>query len=660
MNVDPQKEQYEGFTGRLYFIGILIALAMLLLVTRLWILQIVRWDEFRAKSTSNRLRIQRLEPPRGMIFGRDGLRSDVVLADNRAARDLLFVPADCDRDPEEICRRLNEMIGIDEAALLKKIRKSDKENQPHRQILIKKDIPRSVAGRVEEYAYALPGVFTLVRPVRRYVYGRTGGQLLGYLSEVNRKELNASDGIYRMGDLKGRSGLERLYEDTLRGSDGRMLVTKFATGVPQLRTDPYGNPYVENLVDSYGHNLRVEKEIEPAIAGKSIHITLDIGLQAKAEELLKGEEGAIVVLNADTGETLALASSPGYDPGVFVSRRGSRERMEILLGKPNRMINRAFQEVYPPGSTYKVLMAAAALEEGIIDENTTFTCWGRFHLPGVSRPWHCWRRSGHGKVNVVDALAFSCDVFFYEVGQRLTVDRIKEWSTKLGMGEKTGLDMPGEVPGLIPSREWKEKRLKPAHPNEPWEYRWYPGETVNLSIGQGSATATPLQCAVLMAAVVNGGYRVRPYLNEANAQKPGERLLSDKTVSLIQQGMLKCVVKGPPAPSGTGHAAYIEGMSIIGKTGSAQNVNLKHQEQYENDEDIPKELRDHAWFISGVLDLEPRIAVSVLVEHGHHGSRVAAPLAKDIIEYFYASRDEQDDPLLMTQSASPATGGDRP
>ncbi|PCJ56175.1 MAG: penicillin-binding protein 2 [Candidatus Hydrogenedentota bacterium] len=657
MKVDPQKEQYDGFSGRLFFIAILIALAMVVLVTRLWSLQIVRWDEFREKSTSNRLRIQRLESPRGMIYGRNGLEMNVVLADNRAARDLLFVLADCDREPEEISSRLNKLIGIDEEELLKKIRKAEKDKQPHRQIIIRKDIPRSVAGRVEEYAYALPGVFTVVRPVRRYVYGKTGGQLLGYLSEVNRKELNQDQSEYRMGDLKGRSGLERLYEDTLRGTDGRMLVTKFATGVPQLRTDPYGNPYVENLVDSYGHNLQVEEEIEPSIAGESIHISLDIGLQAKAEELLKGEEGAIVVLNADTGETLVLASSPGYDPGVFVSRRGSRERMEILKGKPNRMINRAFQEVYPPGSAFKVLMAAAALEEGIIDENTTFTCWGRFHLPGVRRPWHCWRRVGHGKVNVVDALAFSCDVYFYEVGQELSVDRIKEWSTKMGLGVKTGLDMPGEEPGLIPSREWKEKRLKPKHPNEPWEYRWYPGETVNLSIGQGSANSTPLQCAVLMAFIVNGGYLVQPYLNEANARKPGEQLLSNKTVDLIREGLLKCVAKGPPAPTGTGHRAYIEGMTILGKTGSAQNVSLIHHEKYENEEDIPKELRDHAWFISGVLDREPRIAICILVEHGHHGSSAAAPLAKELIEYFYASLEVDKDRLVLSQEN---TGSKRP
>lgn len=649
---------YPGFSARLKFIAVVLTLCMIILIMRLWTLQIVRWDEYRTLSYGNRVRPQRLESPRGMIYGRSGLDEKVILADNRAARDLMFVLAECNIDgitPELVCHRLEQLLHIDEEELLGKIKSADKANQPHRQILIKQDIPTGVSARIEEYSYALPGVFTIVRPVRRYVYGKTGGQILGYLGEINKRELNARSDRYNMGDLIGRSGVERKFEETLHGMDGEMMVTQYARGVPQLRTDPYGNIHVENIVDSYGHNLMLEDDKQDPVPGEDVQITLDIGLQAKAEELLKGEEGAIVVLNAETGEVLTLASSPGYDPSVFVSPQGGRERQEILTGKPNRMINRAFQEVYPPGSTYKVLLAAAALEEGIIDRNTTHTCWGKFKLPNYSKTWGCWKHSGHGKVNVIDSLAFSCDVFFYNVGRELGVDKIKEWSTKFGLGVKTGLDLPGEQPGLVPSPEWKRGVYKNLVPDDPSEWRWYPGETINLSIGQGSCSSTPLQIAVLMSSILNGGHRIVPQLN-VNGSIERTKIITDKTVEIIREGMLKCVEKGKPAPTGTGNRARIEGMQILGKTGSAQIVNLDVQDKYGDEENIPKELRDHAWFMAGVLDRDPKIAVCILMEHGHHGSSAASPLGKEIIEYFYDSR-KASVPIELAKSERNGEGG---
>lgn len=642
-----RSDNYEGLDGRIRTVALTLALAFLVLGARLWELQVHRGAEFSGKSDRNSLRIQRLEAPRGTIVGHDG----VVLADNRPARDLMFVPADCDVAPEIVCRRLEEILGIDAAALMEEIEEAIATKQPHKQILIRRDVPSSISARVDEYAYALPGVFTVVRPIRRYAYGKTAGQLLGYLGEINKSELELqnlgeidkselqhSEFPYQLGDLIGRSGLERRYEKTLRGKEGKMMVTRYAVGVPQIRTDLHGQPHVENLVDSYGHNLRVESEIREPIPGKQLDITLDIALQAKAEELLDGEEGAIVLLNADTGALLALASSPGYDPSIFVTRSGNRKRIEALTEKPNRMIHRAYQEVYAPGSVFKLLLAAAALEEGIIDPSTTHYCPGKFRITPTGRTWHCWKRYGHGEVNVVDALAYSCDVFFYNVGLKLGVDKIHRWAERAGLGRKTGLDLPGEVPGLVPSRQWKEDLLRPAHRNEPWEYRWYPGDTVNLAIGQGATATTPLQNAILMAAIVNGGRRVQPYVNSKSKVTISEPLVSEHTLEIVRRGLRKCVEKGPPAPTGTGHRAYIEGFDIIGKTGSSQNVSLSQHEKYESEEDIPKELRDHAWFVAGVLDREPRIALCVLVEHGHHGSSVAAPLAKTLIEFFYASR----------------------
>jgi len=625
---------------RLLHLAVALCLVFTVLVGRLWQLQILRGAEFLGKSESNRLRIQRLESPRGIVYGRAGLDDRVVLADNRPARDLMVVPADITCGDDVLCDRLEKIVGIDGAALCEEIATARRARQPFTQILIRRDIPTNVSARVDELAFALPGVFTVVRPARRYVYGKTAGQLLGYLGEIGPKELEARSDSYRMGDLIGRKGIEQLYEDVLRGEDGRMLVTKFAAGTPQIRTDPYGNPYVDKLVDSYGHNLRVEEEIDAPTPGEPVFLTLDIQLQMTAESLLEGEEGAIGVLNADTGEVLALASSPGYDPSVFVTPSGERKRVEALHGKPNRMLHRAYQERYAPGSVFKILLAAAALEEGVIDANTTHYCPGKFRITPNDRAWHCWKRSGHGEVDVVDALAFSCDVFFYKVGLELGVDRISQWAHDFSLGKETGLDMPGEITGLIPSRQWKEARLRPEHPNEPWEYRWYPGDTVNLAIGQGAAATTPLQNAILMAAIVNGGKRVRPFIDQAHSGSNSNRLLSDRTVEIVREGLLKCVQKGPPAPTGTGHAAYIDGWHILGKTGSAQNVSLAHHEQYETEDEIPKHIRDHAWFVAGVLDREPRLAICILVEHGHHGSSAAAPLAKDLIRSYYGSLKE--------------------
>jgi penicillin-binding protein 2 len=637
---DPRNQKPAIADGRVRAIGVCLLVAFCVLAGRLWFLQVIRGPEFRGKSESNRLRIEPLEAPRGSIFARLGPDQEVVLADNRAARDLLVVPADITIDDKVLCRRLADLSGIDADALLTEIVKARKAREPFKQILVRADIPAPVSARLDEYAYALPGVFTVIRPLRRYVYGKTAGQLLGYVGEINDKELKQRGEHYDMGDLIGRAGVESRYEEFLHGRDGQMLVTKFAVGTPQLRTDPSGNPYIDNLVDSRGHNLKVEEEIQHAEPGDDVHLTLDIGLQQVAERALEGEHGAIAVLNADTGEVLALASAPGYDPAVFVSKTGGRERAEILNGKPNRMIHRAYQEVYAPGSVFKVMLASAALEEGVIDTATKFYCPGHFKITPDGRAWNCWRRQGHGNVDVVDALAFSCDVFFYRVGLELGVDRINEWAKKLGLGEKSGIDLPGEVAGLVPGRAWKEALFKPKHPDAPWEYRWYPGDTVNLSIGQGACNVTPLQNAVLMAAVINGGYRVVPHLNLNTPVVRSERLLSERTLAIVQAGMRKCVEKGPPAPSGTGHAAYIKGMDILGKTGSAQVVSLTQHEQYKTEEDIPKELRDHAWFVAGVLDHEPRLAICILIEHGHHGSSEAAPRAQSIITAFYETWDK--------------------
>lgn len=631
MNPDKKREQADLSGGRIRFIGVVMALAFCVIVLRMWNIQIIHGPEYAQASDKNRLRFQWLRAPRGSIYGRD---PGVVLADTRPACDLMLVPADCD-DVEEVCRSLERLLGVNADELLEQVKRH--ERQPYRQIQVKRNVTKTELMRVEERAFALRGVHTVVRPQRRYPYGETAGQIIGYLGEINRDELQTRRPEYKQGDLLGRTGVEQMYEPALRGKDGQLCVVVYNQSEPQLRTDEFGNPVVET--DHLGRRLVEAHEFRrDPLPGGPVHLTLDIDLQMRAEEMLRGVEGAIVVLHAETGEVLAMASSPSYSPDVFVRDGYNAERMALLQARPSPMRHRAYQEVYPPGSVFKIMMAIAALEEeGVVKDSSRFGCSGFFRLPGVQRPWRCWRHKygGHGSVDMVDALAYSCDVYFYNVGLRLGIDKMHEWSTALGLGIVTGLDLPPgvEQEGLIPSTEWKRKQN--AHLDR-WHQRWYDGETVNASIGQGQIAVTPLQTAVMMAAVINGGKRVRPYLNKDLGPQVTDLDISPKTLEVVIAGMQKCVEK-QEAPSGTGRLARIPGMVVLGKTGTAQVIQLK---EYPSEDAIPYKERDHAWFIAGVLDREPRIAVSVLVEHGMHGSSAAAPLAKEIIETFYANVPE--------------------
>ena len=635
MQKNKEPKRYEGVENRVQLLAVTLTLAFAGLLYQFWQLQVVRLDEFKEAAQNNRVREERLKSDRGVIYG----RHDVILADNQAGVDVVFVPGEApEENRESVARRLAAMLDVSPEDLVERTQRF--KHAPFTQIPVKRDVSHFETVRIAERSFELPGVYAVVRPQRRYHYGETAGQILGFLGEISPAELDARDGYY-MGDLVGKAGIERIYEDRLHGKDGYAVVTKYAWGRPQLRTDRSGVPIVAAR-DSHGHLLSEEAPRKDPESGNPIHLTLDIDLQRYCEELLKGQIGAIAVLNAETGAVLALASVPTYDPSVFVTRGRDRERIDLLKGgDTNPMRNRAYQEQYPPGSVFKVMLASAALEEGVIDRNTTFYCPGSFKLNPNSHVWHCWKRHGHGTVSVVDALAFSCDVFFYNVGLKLGPNRISEWAHKMGLGRDSGIDLPVEVPGLIPDEAWKI-RINEGKPE--WEQRWYPGETVNLSIGQGSCATTPLQNAIMMACIVNDGYCVRPYLNEALGPHLSERILSDETLEIVRAGMRKCVEKGPPAPSGTGNRARIPGVEILGKTGSAQIMSLENHEQFATEEEIPYEWRDHAWFVAGVLDREPKIALCILVEHGHHGSSAAAPFAKDIIEFFYANEALRNDP----------------
>lgn len=643
---DNAPEKYDGFNGRLTFVAALLLASFFALGWRLWELQVVESKSWTSEAEKFRLYPQRLEARRGLIYGM-AKGEPVVLADNRPAYDINMVRAMSD-DPEAAAAKAADLLGLsDEERAAFYERLADPKLTPYAQVVVKRDVTKEELMRVEENLRYMPGVFPVVRPQRRYPYTTVGGQLLGYLGEIGPEELSTKRDRYKMGDVVGKAGIEAVYEEAMRGRDGQMLVNVYRTSFrPEPRTDAYGNPYFD--LDRYGNPLQEEiaRRVEP-VPGDTVYTTIDIELQAFCERLLEGELGGIAVLNAKTGAVLALASQPTYDPSVFVNRDRSRERAALFEKKPNPMTNRAYQEIYPPGSTYKIALAAAALEEGVVTETTRHYCPGQYRLPGGSRPWRCWRRGGHGSVDVREALAYSCDVYFYNAGHALGVEKIKEWSTKMGLGVKSGIDLTGEAQGLIPDPVWRETVMRELMPDDPSEWRWYPGHTINLSIGQGDAAATPLQTAVMMACIVNGGRHVRPHVSRDRNIEISEPFISEKTLQIIREGMQMCVEK-TTFPSGTGRLSRVEGVNVLGKTGTAQVVSMSVYSHIKDERLIPYAVRDHGWFVAATADEEVPLAIGILIEHGLHGSSAAAPLAKEIIEFFYKG-DESFEPLALPE-----------
>ncbi|MBI2423961.1 MAG: penicillin-binding protein 2 [Candidatus Hydrogenedentes bacterium] len=629
-------ERYPGVENRVQFFAVAMTVALAVLGVQLWRLQILNLNYFREKSMGQIVGEQRLKSDRGIIFARD----NAVLADNRPSADIVFVPGECPKERHsEVCHSLANILGISASELYDEI--ESKRGAPFIQILVQQDVTKAERTRIEENAYKLPGVFTKVHPQRRYLHGKTAGQLLGYLAEIGPNQLETwrEDG-YRQGDLIGYAGIEQQYEQLLHGRDGFERYTRYADGSPQLLTDTGGKPYIAtrdtagNLLDSMG--IRHDPS-----RGGDLHLTLDLDLQEHCENLLGGEAGAIVVLNADTGEVLAMASNPAYDPNVFVTQNLRTEKNVLLQGpkgatpreRLDPLKSLAFKEQTYPGSIYKMVVAAAAIEEGVITPTSTVSCGGSFQMGAVL---HCWQRHGHGGTNLVNSLAYSCDVFYYTIAQKLGIDRISAWSHKFGLGERTGIDLPEEAPGLVPNPAWKAEVHK--NDKDPSIGRWYPVETSIMAIGQGSTQMTPLQAAAMISTFVNGGYRVRPHLNQG--MKPErEKILKDETVEIVKEGLLRCVEKDD-YPRGTGQQAKVKGLRVLGKTGTAQVVRLAVRDEAarKNNGVVPWALRHHAWFVAGVIEEDLRIAVSVLILHGEKGSDVASPYAKDVMEYVYADK----------------------
>lgn len=596
----------DGVRRKIRIFVILVVLCFIMLWTRVWFLQILNGEAFKDKSENNRVRMVSLPAYRGKIVDRNG----ETLVSIRPSFNLYITPEDT-QDLEKTLTFLSSQVAIDHDALMKEIERA----APFQNVLVKRDIPWKQIAFVEENNRLLPGVHLKVEPLRDYVQKDLAAHVLGYLGEVTKSGLEGDEeSAYRPGDLIGKKGMELLFEGQLRGEKG----------------------YKEVEVDVAGRELETLRKLPPQ-SGNNLTLTLDIRLQKLGEALMTGTEeepkrGSAVLMKVPTGEILAMVSKPAFDPNTFASGISRTDWRGLALNKSHPLQNRAIDGQYPPGSTFKVVTALAGLEEKVVTPETKIFCPGSFRLGrGYYR---CWKRGGHGHVDLHDALVQSCDVYFYTVGHRLGIDTLAKYARMMGLGSLTGIFLTGEKPGLVPTSQWKIKERK-----EPWQL----GETISVSIGQGFNLVTPIQQARLIATVANGGMVLRPYLIRKVTDNEGRTLKENhpqilynidadkKHFELIRQGLLGVVNE----PRGTGRRSRLKNIQVAGKTGTAQVVRMKAFESGGEKEEIPYEFRDHAWFVAFAPYDDPEVAVAVIVEHGGHGGAAAAPIAKELLsEYF--------------------------
>ncbi|MBR1673027.1 MAG: penicillin-binding protein 2, partial [Fretibacterium sp.] len=538
--------------------------------------QIYQGDKSVRLAYNNRLRLIRFSAPRGEVFDRNG----VPLAVNETTFCIMGYPLDLDT-PAKLERFSGVLTRHGIPITVPSLEKIIKQQRltPYRVMRL---VPNLTMPQMADLV-ADPDFPRELFPMpvwrRTYPAGAMAANVLGYVGEISEEELRASteEDSYLGGDLIGKSGIERAYEARLRGAAGEEALE----------------------VDARGRRVRT-LDSRPAAKGEDLRLTLDTGVQRLAVELLKDYKGALVAMDVRTGAVLALASSPTYDNNPLAWGVSGREWNSIVNDPDRPMLDRGIAGIYPPASTFKAFMSVAALEEGAITEGTTFHCGGALKVG--SRSFRCWKHSGHGSLNVLSALQHSCDVYFYQVGLKIGIERLIKWGRRFRLGEPTGIDLPGESAGNIAGPEWKQRRFKSG---------WVRGDTVNYSIGQGYLLMTPLQIARVYAAIANGGKLVRPHLCALNYEEPEDLGLAPERLALVQRGLDYVVSRG------TGARAGKFGVTVAGKTGTAQNA---HGD-------------DHALFAGYAPAEAPQVVAVAVIEAGKHGSSVAAPIVGEVLAY---------------------------
>lgn len=587
------REHREDLVQRVRVMTRLVTGVLVLIGAGFWFVQIVQGAYYRELAENNRLRKLPIQAPRGLVYDRHGR----LLVENIPSYNLL-IDRSRSGDPKRAMSFVAEVLGkppADLQALLQHYRGIP----VFKPVLVGENLTLAQVARIGVASLEYPEFDVEVQHLRLYRHGAQTAHVLGYLGEVAPEEVDRSEGALTAGDQVGKKGLEKTYDAALRGKDGERVV----------------------VVDSRGELLR-EYGRRPAVPGKSLTLTLDLDLQQEAARLLDGPEkvGAIVAMDPRNGEILALVSSPSFNSNLF-ARRLAADEWQALLDEPNNPLqDRAIQNAYSPGSTFKIVMATAGLSEHVISEHDSVFCPGSTVIYG--HPFRCWKKEGHGTVDVHQALAHSCDVFFYHLGQKLGIERIAKYARLFGLGSLTGIDIQGEKRGLVPDPAWSLKYRK---------IPWYPGETISVSIGQGPVLLTPLQMAMMTSIVANGGKKVVPHLikDDAEMPEPARVPLDPKALDAVRRGLWAVVNE----PGGTAYnSARVAGMDIAGKTGSVQVI----AQAQRNEKNLPFKYRDHGWFTSFAPLSDPRIVLVVFAEHGG-GSHGAMPLAHDLYEKYFAT-----------------------
>jgi penicillin-binding protein 2 len=585
-----------------------------LLTGGFWFFQVFQHAKFREMAENNHQRTLPLRAPRGVMYDRHG----EVLVENRASFNISIM-REHSRDLDKTVRLLARVTGADEHEMRETVARHRREPS-YRPIVVVQDatLGQVAAVTARRLDFELPDVVVQQVPTRRYPADALGAHLLGYVGEASEQQV--ADGGVPSGTVMGQSGLERTYNKVLMGEDGARRV----------------------VVNSVGREIRTLDETPP-VEGRRVQLTLDASMQRAAEDAFRstGYWGSAVVLDPRSGDVLTLVSLPAFDPNAFASGIDRAAWQQLNTDELRPLQNRAIQGRYSPGSTFKIVVATAALEEGVITPDTKVFCPGGATFFG--RFFKCHLAGGHGWVDVRHAIEKSCNVFFYTVGNQLGVDRIHDWADKLGLAGKSGVDLPNEVENIIPSTEWKKQRTGE---------KWYAGETISVAIGQGQVSVTPMSMAVMMASVARGA-RVVPRLVRATstggAWEPVEApataapvTLKPDTVSAVHDG-LWLAVNG----AGTAVRAKIAGRDVAGKTGTAQVISNQGRERARNS---GKDLRDHGWFVFMVPKDNPELAGVIFAEHGEHGY-FAAPIARHIIETYYARKEGRPLPVLPAPPA---------
>ncbi len=603
-----QTEQRLGSRANLLHVAIIVVLVGFL--GTFWYLQVVRGGEFAVLAENNRLRRIPLPPTRGVVFD----RHEEVLASTRPAMNLVLVREGL-TDADAQLKRLEALLGIPYDTL--KARLTAMKHRPtFEPLVIKEDVQLAEIAKVEARREWFPSVEVEQTALRDYPDGPAVAHAVGYVGEINETQLARFQDA-QQGDIVGKTGVESRYDDILRGRRGFKLQT----------------------VNSLGRPFGASQRGRDPEDGLPLHLTIDRKLQRKLVEALGEEVGSGIFMNPHTGEVLALASTPGYDPNVFTAPV-SRTTWMGLINDPRHPLNdRAISSFYAPGSTFKVLMSIVGLETGAITPQSLVTCTGSVMI--YNRRFVCWAKEGHGTVDVHKALVHSCNVFYYLLGRKVGIDSISKYAKMFGVGEISGIDIPGESRGNPPSPEWKMKVHKE---------QWYPGDTISVSIGQGLLAVTPVQMATMISAVANGGSLVKPHLAKDANTDPTKLPVNPATLALIRDALADVVEEG------TATKAQLGPIHVAGKTGTAQvykkSVGVDADKQ-------PKDERDHAWFIGYAPAENPEIAFAIVIEHGGHGGTTAAPVAKKVLEVFFQDRlppPKEPVPALQAKALSGPEG----